>query len=303
MSLVQDSPFLPLCPSGCRNHVVRRGLYTRSSDKKTIQRFLCRSCKKSFSSATFEPCFRQKRRDINPHLFRLLTGGFSQRRSALDLQINRKTVVRKFIFLGLWAAKLSSALNQNHPPAETIEFDDLETSEHTKCKPLSVTLAVEFHSRRILGFRVAQMPAKGLLSHLAKKKYGPRPDERTKKRKELFQEIKSLVAPTALIKSDENPHYAPDVSKHFQGCHHQRFKGKRGCVTGQGELKKIGFDPLFSLNHTCAMMRANINRLFRRTWCTTKKKERLALHIALYALRHNQDLILKKPKMKTAKTI
>ena len=58
-------------------------------------------------------------------------------------------------------------------------------------------------------------------------------------------------------------------------------------------LKKIRFDPLFSLNHTCAMLRANLNRLFRRTWCTTKKPERLALHIAMYVVFHNETLLNK----------
>jgi len=64
----------------------------------------------------------------------------------------------------------------------------------------------------------------------------------------------------------------------------------RGCVAGQGELKKIGFDPLFSLNHTYAMMRANINRLFRRTWNTTKDPRKLRDHIDLYVWYHNSEL-------------
>ena len=60
---------------------------------------------------------------------------------------------------------------------------------------------------------------------------------------------------------------------------------------GQGELKKIGFDPLFDLNHTAAMIRANINRLFRRTWCTTKRADRLEAHLELYVQYHNRELI------------
>jgi hypothetical protein len=46
------------------------------------------------------------------------------------------------------------------------------------------------------------------------------------------------------------------------GAVHTTVKGRHGCVVGQGELKKIVFDPLFSFNHTAAMARANINRLF-----------------------------------------
>jgi len=51
---------------------------------------------------------------------------------------------------------------------------------------------------------------------------------------------------------------------------------------GQGELKKAGFDYLFSVNHTFATVRAKVNRLNRRTWCTTKNPERLADHIDIF---------------------
>jgi hypothetical protein len=104
-----------------------------------------------------------------------------------------------------------------------------------------------------------------------------------------------------LIKSDESPHYPQDVKKHFPYAEHQKFKGRRGCVTGQGELKAGGFDPLFSLNHTAAMFRANVNRLFRRTWNTTKKMSRLRLHLFVYIDFHNQRIAqIQKKTLKAA---
>ena len=56
---------------------------------------------------------------------------------------------------------------------------------------------------------------------------------------------------------------------------------------GQGELKKTAFDPIFSINHTFAMMRANISRLIRKTWNTTKKVESLINHLHIYVWMHN----------------
>jgi hypothetical protein len=47
---------------------------------------------------------------------------------------------------------------------------------------------------------------------------------------------------------------------------HIRKKSRRACVAGQGELKKGGHDPMFPLNHKAAMLRANVNRLIRKTW-------------------------------------
>lgn len=103
--------------------------------------------------------------------------------------------------------------------------------------------------------------------------------------------LRGVLEDGAEFSSDEDPLYAALVRKHYPGARHQRYRGGRGCVTGQGELKKLRFDPLFALNHTCAMLRANINRLFRRTWCTTKKVACLEQHLAVYRDFHNRILI------------
>ncbi len=221
----------------------------------------------------------------------MLVSGVSLRRTALLLRINRKTPVR---ILGIEAKRSEKALkeaNEAAPRACTIEFDDLETFEHTKCKPLSVTLAVEHKTRRILGLEVSRMAANGRLASKSRQLYGKRRDERRLGRERLFKKIKPLVRPDALIKSDQNPYYVAQVKRHFPHAKHQRFKGRRGSSTGQGELKKVKFDPLYTLNHTCAMLRANINRLVRKTWCTTKRPDRLYAHLVLYAQFHNSVLI------------
>jgi hypothetical protein len=229
-------------------------------------------------------------------LLKLFSGGFSQRRAAFVTGFNRKTIIRKFIWLGQWSRLLLASDNRTFPPAVGMEFDDLETHENSKYKPLSVTLAVEHGTRRILGFEVSQMPAKGRLARFAVKKYGPRKDERPSGRRALFEQIQGLVTKSATIRSDQNPHYAKDVKEYFPSARHEVFKGVRGCITAQGELKKTAYDPLFNLNHTCAMLRANINRLFRSTWNTTKKRERLEFHLSLYALVHNRVLIHNKAR-------
>lgn len=167
----------------------------------------------------------------------------------------------------------------------------METFEHSKLKPLSITLAVEHPSRRILGFAVSQMPAKGPLALRSRAKYGPRKDERKLGRDRLFSELKQVVAPDAIIESDLNPHYPATVRKYFPNALYKLHKGQRGSIVGQGELKKIRFDPLFSLNHTCAMKRHSIPRLVRRTWTTTKLTARLVDHLAIYAEFHNYELI------------
>jgi len=269
---------------------VKFGSFYRSSDRKKVQRYFCKDCSLHFSVATLFVCYRQKKRQFNQRVARILAAGVSMRECARVLNLNKKTVVRKLIHMGPRAQKQLHALNQKRQKAKIIEFDDLETFEHTKCKPLAVGLAVEYKTRWILGYEVAQMAAKGLLAKKALKKYGYRPDQRTEARAKLFGQLKEFIRDDAVIKTDENPHYENDVKKFFPSATYQTYKGRKSSLGGQGELKVGGFDPIFSLNHTCAVLRYRISRLIRKTWNTTKKKERLSLHLALIILHHNLKL-------------
>lgn len=273
-----------------RARIIRKGVFFRKSDGQRVTRFWCKHCEITFSTATQNACARQKKRHVNETIRRLLAGGMSQREVARVLGLNKKTVVRKFLFIAARERERLKRFNKRCVVASEVEFDDLETFEHTKCKPLSVTLMVEYKTRRIIDFQVSQMPAKGRLTKLALKKYGYRKDYRKQGRALLFERTQSLIAKDAVIRSDSNPHYAPDVKEYFPKALHQTVLGGRGASTGQGELKKLKWDPIFSLNHTCAMWRANINRLFRKTWCTTKRRERLADHLAIYSMSHNLRL-------------
>jgi hypothetical protein len=104
-------------------------------------------------------------------------------------------------------------------------------------------------------------------------------------------ELREVAESEAIeIRSDLCPRYPSVVRRFFPFATHTRYKGRRGCVVGQGELKRGGFDPLFSLNHSCAMYRDNLKRLSRRTWCTTKRPDRLQALLNMYACYHNQFL-------------
>ena len=65
------------------------------------------------------------------------------RRIAITLNTTRVTVARKCEFLAKKAFLKHDLLMQRQHYKETeIQFDELQTIEHTKCKPLSVAMAV-----------------------------------------------------------------------------------------------------------------------------------------------------------------
>ena len=272
--------------------VVRDGSFRRKEDCKIIQRFRCKYCMLRFSHATFSDAYRQKKRRINTQLLALLASGNSLRRSAILLGVHKKTVERKLPFLARRCRlKSVEALEKLRGQIHNIQIDDLITKENSKLKPLSVSIAVDEQRRTILALEVSKIPAFGHLARFAVKKYGYREDEHFQGLTRLFQRITPLVSQEVVVKSDEHQRYPGFITSYLPKAKHLTFKSERGCVAGQGELKKVGFDPLFAVNHTCAMLRANINRLIRKTWCTTKDPKRLKDHLDIFMYFYNKQLI------------
>lgn len=207
------------------------------------------------------------------------------RRSAKILKVNRRTVEKKLPYLGkVCALKNQKFLESQKNLVSKAQVDDLITKENSKLKPLSVSFAVNEKTRHILAVEVARIPAFGHLAKIAVKKYGKRKDEHKKSFLSLLQRIAPAITEDAVIKSDKHKTYHPLIAKNLPGRTHETYKGERGCVAGQGELKKVKFDPIFAANHACAMFRANVNRLIRKTWCTTKVPQRLRDHLEIFIL-------------------
>lgn len=267
--------------------IVCNGWYFRTDDSRWIQRYKCHHCKRSPSDTTGKRWFRAKKRRYHEALRKGFASLGGVRPLARDTKLNRKCVARKLVLLAEEAEERFHAANLRHEKTRVIEFDDMETFEHTRCKPLSITLAVQRRTQRILGFEISSMNAKGKLVEKARK-YGPRADTRERGRNLLFATLRSLVHEDAQIRSDSHPAYPGIVKKHFPQARHVTFLSRRGANTGGGELKEGAFDPLFALNNTCACLRMRITRLLRKTWYTTKRPDRLRSHLYIYAEAHNR---------------
>lgn len=281
------------CPNfDCKSpYFIKDGTYRRSSDSRTIQRFRCVKCGKRFSRATHTLEYRQKKRRVNFPLLKLLSSGVSGRRAAKILGVHQKTVARKLAYLGAKARLRQRNLLQRmrKESLPEVQFDDLITSHHSKLKPLTVPVAVDAGKRLILAVEVAQIPAFGHIAKKSVKKYGRRKCEHKVALNQLFKELAPLNIQS--FKSDEHHNYHPALRRHFPSIKYRQYKSKPATVVGQGEMKKGGFDPIFAINHTLAMLRANINRLFRRTWNTTKDPRRLKDHLDLYVWFHNREML------------
>lgn len=284
----QNAKRLYSCPHCCKKDFRKKGFYYRKISKTYIPRYFCFTCQKNFSTQTLTKNYRQKRPDLNQLILKSLTSGTTMRKTAKNLNCNYKTVYRKF----LWLSELAKYHHQSKEFfIQELQFDEMESIEHTKLKPLTIALAVS-ESYQLLGVQVGTIPAKGLLSNLSRKKYGPRLDQSSQAVEKLLRSLKvSPMAKSFLIKSDSKPSYKKIVADVFPSQFHETHiarenKEKRRELKYTLAEKKI-FDPIFAANQRMAKLRDHIKRLTRRSWCTTKKLINLESHVYLFMAENN----------------
>jgi len=272
-------------PSG---RIVRFGFFRRREDGRRIQRFRCQTCRRTFSTATFQPTYRQKKRRINATIERLLTRKMNLSHIATFLRVAKTTVTRKLIFLGRarWAEFASGA----GTPRQLlhVQFDEMQTSVHTKCKPVSIPMAVDAKTYKVVAFDVCSMPAQHPLVEISLRKYGPRKDERPEAIARVLAQVAPMIGRGGTVTTDMAPRYPGPIARIIPHAQHLAHRSRKARRAGQGELKKIGRDPLFPFNHTAAMMRDHASRLVRQTWSNTKKVEHLRYHLAIVAHGYNR---------------
>jgi len=256
----------PLCGGA---NFKRNGTFLRKDDGRRIQRYYCKSCCRSFSRAGYSVFYRQRHRRLNQSIRQKLVRSGTLRGIAFTLGIDKDTVSRHMVAMARYARARHDANRKNWPLANTVQLDDLHTTEH---------------------IRVSKIPSSGLLAKKSRAKYGPRPDESIAARDALMTELAPFICPEVEFVSDMHHDYPPLIRRHFPYATHTTSKSSRSAVVGQGELKKIGHDPLFCINHQFAMLRAHISRLVRRTWNTTKKLARLEDHLILFVDYYNEFL-------------
>ena len=229
-------------------NIIRDGYFRRKEDSKLVQRFRCKTCGKRFSNATFTETYYQKKRRINYRFLEFYSGGLSIARSARILKVNAKTIERRVSFLGKKCARLNQKARERIKNIHNVVMDDLITKENSKLKPLSISIAVDEDTRRILGVEVSRIPAFGHLSKVALKKYGYRASQHMEGLDRLFKTITPSLSPEVLIKTDEHRSYPYVIQKYLPHCRHESYKSERAHVAGQGEMKKVAFDPLFEIS-------------------------------------------------------
>jgi transposase-like protein len=283
--------FLPVCCpySACPSHASntfdyhRKGSFTRAIDHKVVQRYACKTCKRSFSDQTFRLDFRLRRPWLNTPIFWALSSKVTHRQTARQLKCSRATVEHRVDLFGRHCQAFHELQRRRLKGTLVPDFalDELETYEtDRRLKPVTVPVLIHETSWFVLDVQVAPMAARGGLAPRFEQKkqiqaglYGKRKSGSTEAVRKCLESAKDLVRPEAagFLRTDQK--------KTYVGLKKKVLPKEIVHLQVSSEMPRDMNNPLFRINRTLAMMRDGVSRLVRRTWAAAKKRERLEKHL------------------------
>ncbi len=122
----------------CPGNTIRRDLLKEKAHH-TIARYSCKLCLLNFSDATGQLLTASIKGILTATSTPTLLSGHPEALCRL-LGCTRKTVARKLAWLAEQARLSQARFLETLSPCDSLQFDELETFEHSKCKPLSYPL-------------------------------------------------------------------------------------------------------------------------------------------------------------------
>lgn len=286
----------PRCPNvDCPRHrdpspkfCKRIGTYRVLCRPDPIQRFLCLTCRRSFSRQTFRVDYCDHRPHVNAQVFALLTSGVGFRQTSRVVHMSHGCVLRKAMKLGRMLGDLHRNLMGRLPEGRTYVLDEEETFESSPLRPLTVPLLEERKTKFLVAATVApirRLARRGSRRRRRQEAYerrhGRRPDRSRDAVRSVLEILRQAVGQGAVhLLSDLKSCY-PTVARSVFGDDlrsHQQVSSR---------LPRDFLNPLFGINLAIAMARDNVGRLRRQSWLVSKLGDRLKLHLNQYIVYRN----------------
>lgn len=267
------------CPNCLSKNIIKKGFLKNKKNSHPLRRYLCKSCNRTFTQNTSKDTYLQKRPDLNKRIMVLYCEGNTLKGAARILGITYKTVVRKFKFMAFKAREMHLKNIDNGNIITTyVQFDEMETFEIKKIRPLGIELAIRPKTCEILSIKVCRIP---LTSHSV----SPRVKTEYKKISNRETSMTDMLIEVSKCLDEDESTLACDGAKINISV------VKKVCDNSEIKIHPGDYDKLWKLNHVCAKLRHHVSRLTRRTWATTKKMERLQMHLDLFiAYQNGYDL-------------
>ena len=282
------------CPSHASGHFTwrRKGFFLRKCDGRWVQRFRCGECRKTFSTQTFRFDYRLHKPRLHLALWRDLVSKTTHRQSARTLGCSRGTVADRLRRMGRHCEQVHRRMlaraGSRSPLAGPFQLDELETFEHNRrLSPVTVPVVVEKGSLFVVHQQCAPLPARGRLSPRDRQKKRLRDETEGVRRSGSRAAVEACLSALAGAAPKGPVLLESDAKRTYPGCA-ARALGSR-CMHRQlsSKFKASKWDPLFTVNHTLALMRDGVSRLVRRTWAAAKERAILETHLWIWVVYRN----------------
>ena len=260
------------CPK-CQSKNKKKKGFMKTKFAKT-QVYQCKDCGRKYTKRNDSINYRKRKQYLRRKITKLYCERMSLNGIARVLGVNIKTVVRYF----RENSKLSKQANKKRIVkgellTSYVQFDQLETYEHTKRKPVGIQVSIRHKTGEIISAKAGYIPIRALaVSKTYSEEWNKKAVNSTHTLKMLLETKKVLNRNSATITCDQD-------------------KGQVGV------LKELYKDPFITLapssrehkkiDRVFRRMRQDISRLGRRTLSTTKDIKQLQNHLDLYIKYNN----------------
>jgi transposase-like protein len=232
----------PFCPNpNCKHHnnsgepwpYKKIGFYRRFTAPHRIQRFTCKTCKRSFSTQTFSTTYWQKIPDLDAQIIMKTIGCMANRQLAKDLKVSQETINRHIAHLGRHCLLFHQQMMKGSPSVHEVVVDGFESFEYSQYFPIHHHIAVEKDTDFIIYFTDSELRRKGRMTDVQKKRRAKlenefgRPDPKAIE-KDMLELLEVVLGDqlTAIVYSDDHPAYRRSIKALLTEIDHRVTPGK-----------------------------------------------------------------------------
>jgi transposase-like protein len=283
----------PFCPNAqCDSHAKtggwrfkKKGFYERRRGPRRIQRYICRVCRRNFSSQTFATTYWLK----HPHrlgaLFHRLVGCSALRQIAREFGLTHSTVQRQSERLGRHCLLYLEDHRPRGTPSEPMVLDGFRTFEYSQYWPFDLNILVGA-SHYVYAFNEAELRRSGTMRPSQRRRRAEieathgRPDPQATRRA-VAELVSRAVPPAAVVEiaSDEHAAYRQAFAR-LQNwrIHHRTISSKE---------RRTPRNPLFPANLADLLLRHASANHKRETIAFSKRRQGALYRAAIWAVWRN----------------
>jgi transposase-like protein len=281
----------PHCPNpNCLHHKAfssnsdfkRIGYYRSQANPNRIPRFLCKTCRRSFSRQTFSTTYWQKRPFLDRDIFMSLVGCMCNRQIARAQQVAHETIARHVARIARHCALRHQKMLDRAPPFTDVVADGFESFEFSQWFPIHHHVVVDNVSTFFITHTDSELRRKGRMTAAQKRRRREleetlgRPPRGTIGR-DMGEALETAVrgAPAAVVSTDEHPSYRSSVRRPGIPITHLRTNSRRA---------RTVHNPLFPVNLLDLVIRHSSSNHKRETIAYSKRRQASAERLLVFQM-------------------